>query len=109
MSNRIFIDLIKNNLNRPSKPATPEVETGKVKPSHIGELFKKHRHIRELYKKQKYERLHAEEIYKENASKISAKVDTEASTPAKSKSKKDLKIRSVGYTSMYQGSGRNLV
>lgn len=47
--------------------------------------------------------------YKYNAPKIAAKVDTEASTPAKSKSKKDLKIRSVGYTSMYQGSGRNLV
>lgn len=87
--------------NRPSKPATPEVETGKVKPN-IFVLLNK-------LKKQKYERLHAEEIYKENASKISAKVDTEASTPAKSKSKKDLKIRTAGYTSMYQGSGRNLV
>ena len=87
--------------NRPSKPATPEVDTGNVKP-HVSELIKK-------LKRKQYERLHEEEIYRENASKISAKVDTEASTPAKSKSKKDLKIRSVGYTSMYQGSGRNLV
>lgn len=102
MGKRIFRDLIKNKITEKITGGKILDEEGRKELDYVLRSIRgvKVKHLPSAIQDAKY---------KYNAPKIAAKVDTEVSNPANSKSKKDLKIRSVGYTSMYQGSGRNLV